>query len=136
MSIKKGELHLSTLHAWIKQVFNKRDVNMTLVKYHLEETAEKIKAIFTKKAVAKHQQEVFSFYTPKTWKDSFKWKHRKKWWMRWWVKRHPIESKEIKINVIKATVFPKFRIPEGEMFKDHFVYFDAFKEELREIKDE
>jgi len=77
----------------------------------------------------KSQRSEVCFYTPLTWRDMFKEKHRDKWWMRRWIKKHPIKRKTHKYNLIKYTTFPNLDIPFDFSKKTHIIYryFDVEK---------
>lgn len=66
-----------------------------------------ISAVFGKK----QERAIIPFSMFKTWKDHFKSKYKDKWWMKRWLKTHPIQYIEHKYNVQKFTYFPELELP-------------------------
>ena len=114
------ELQFELLTIACQKKISKRDFTEEIINFEIVNAIDQLKVIFWKKNVAK--TEIFSkTHVPKSWKDHFKKKHRFKRWMRWWIKRKPIQYFHIK----RITVFPDVRVPPDMKFKDRIVYMEV-----------
>jgi hypothetical protein len=71
----------------------------------------------------KIQDKNIHFNTFKRWQDHFKFTHRDKWWMRRWIRKHPIEFGKHKYIIQQCTVFPELEIPDFLKNEVHYVYY-------------
>lgn len=110
----------------IQMIMNKRDCNDILFRLQVNDNLEQLKIIFFKNYVGKKQTKTIEFYIPKTWKDYFKNAYRYKKWMKWWIKKHPIETKKLIFNFDKITVFPNVEVPNKPEFIEHFTYLESY----------
>jgi len=76
---------------------------------------------------SKIQSKEIHFSTFKRWQDHFKFINRKKWWMRLWIKKHPIEFGQHKYKIQQCTVFPEFDIPLFLKNEIQYVYYNYFE---------
>ena len=122
--IIKEELGFDIITSCAKIIFSKRDIkDIKLIEIPIDNAIEQLGIGLIKQQLAKWEEFKVT-YVPKTWKDHFKKKNRYKWWMRWWVKRKPIQHLSIK----KITIFPDVKVPPTEDFKTTITFLGAIEE--------
>lgn len=99
--------HLS--HAFSKHEIKPDDFG---VDWSLQDFVDRVVLTARGEFLGKKWESELILNRPLGWKQMFKEVHRDKWWMRWWVKRHPIEREKIKIDVLKYVIFPEYKVPK------------------------
>lgn len=84
--------------------------------------AEEIYVYFYRDLTCLKQDNKIFFHTPKTWWDHFKMKHRGNWLIK---RLKPFQFVEHNYDVEKMLVFPDFKIPRGQEFKNYFIITQA-----------
>ena len=121
MFVKKTEFNFDILTSSIKKAFSHRDFNIEHFKISINDALNQLEVFIWKKNVGKIE-EFEKTHVPKTWKDHFKKKHRFKKWMKWWIKRKPIEY----FHIERITVFPDVKIPPNmNEFKHKISYSEV-----------
>lgn len=116
------EYILSRFNLAIQYRFPKKDFKQLQV--HIREYLDEVIIQFLYSIGTKIQDKDIHFNTFKRWQDHFKFVHRKKWWMRWWVKRYPIEFGKHKYKIQQCTVFPELEIPDFLKDEIRYVYYN------------
>jgi len=83
------------------------------IDFHIDDFVDKFVVTLKVNYMGKKLKGDFILNKPANWKEMFKEQNSKKWWMRWWIKRHPIKRVKIKLDVLKYVIFPEYRIPRG-----------------------
>jgi len=124
--VEKHTFDFDIITSPLRLIFTKRDFSLEGFRYQINIALDQLTIDFWKRNIGKLQEKTIKFYVPNTWKDHFKRKHRYKRWMKWYLKKHPVELKEIKFKLNKTTVFPKVKVPESlEKFNHNLIYYEA-----------
>lgn len=122
-NVTYNQLNFDILTSQIQKIFSKRDFNITNFNSEIRDDLHQLSVYIWKKELG--VKELFSnTYIPKTWKDHFKKKHRFKFWMRWWIKRKPIQH----LRIRRITIFPDVKIPPEMQWKNKIFYFEVVPE--------
>ena len=126
--VEKEVFDFDIITAHIRQIFMKRDFNFDAFKYQINIALDQLTTDFWRRIVGKEQKKTIIFFTPATWKDHFKKKHRNKRWMKRWLRSHPIKAKKISFDINKVTVFPEVKVPHDlKEFEKLFQYVETTK---------
>ena len=123
--IKKIVLERVNLMASLR--FPKRD--LSYLQTHIREQLDDVIIQFLYSMGGKIQDKDIHFHTFKRWQDHFKFTYRKKWWMRRWIRKHPIEFGQHNYNIQQCTVFPELEIPDflkNEIQRMCYYYSEVF----------
>lgn len=132
---KLFETNLDILRVEIQRYISNESLKWGLVN-HIElseilRLEQGFKLIFTQKYLSLAKNGELTFQIPKTWKDHFKKTHRDKWWMRRWLKNHPIKFKTLKFDAKKIVVFPDAIVPDMPEFTNHVIYYNTAIKEVK-----
>ena len=70
-------------------------------------------------------KKVFVKSVPKTWKDHFKEKYQDNKIMKLWIKKKPIEYETIECSIVRADIFPDYKIPDSLKGQKHIIIYQA-----------
>lgn len=82
-----------------------------IVTYQINDALTDLQFTFISKILIYRQSKPITFNTPKSWKDRFKFDRQDKWFMKRWIKSHPIKWKKDRLFIEKHTVFPEVQVP-------------------------
>ncbi len=116
VNLKIETFDFQVLILTMKQILSKKD-GIDHVDFIVNNALNQLDVYFQRKFVAKTENFENS-HIPKTWKDHFKHTHRTKKWMRFWIKRKPIQYFAIE----RITVFPDVKVPQGRGFETELSY--------------
>lgn len=117
--VEKKQLDFVIVFNTIKKIISKRECGEIDVQPIVNDALNQLELYFTKKYVGKHEY-FHKTHIPKTWKDHFKHKYRARRWLRWWIKRKPIEY----FAIDRITVFPDVPVPQGQGFDKGLSYLE------------
>lgn len=118
--VEKKQLDFDVLKTYIKMVLSKKS-SLTKIDFEINENYEKLNTYIQKEYICK-QENFHKTHIPKTWKDHFKHKYRARRWLRWWIKRKPIQYHKIS----RITIFPEVPVPQGEGFETKISYLEYY----------
>lgn len=113
----KKQLNFVILTSVLKEVFSKADFTIKNITYEIKDALHKIHVYMWKKEIGKIEL-FYKTHIPKTWKDHFKHKFRARRWLRWWIRRKPIQYFPIE----RITIFPDVEVPKGQGFETKMTY--------------
>ena len=111
-----------TLRKVIQKAFFDCEIDSNELGFHLREMVNEVYIHFYRDLATMKQDDKIYFQTPKTWWDHFKMEHRKNWLIK---RLKPIQFGKHKYNVDKMLIFPDFKIPRGQEFKNYFKIIQA-----------
>lgn len=123
VTYKQHEFDIITQH--IEAIMNERGDNDVLFRLRVNNALNELRVVFWKQYVGKRQSEVIEFYVPKTWKDYVKKAHRNNRLVKWWIKKHPIQTKKLSFKLEKIHIFPKIEVPHGIKFAEKIVFLEV-----------
>lgn len=119
------EITLKRFKATINFIISKTEWERWDYKVKLDMLGHLIQGQINAFMFGKKHSGVLEIQTPKTWKDMFKLKHQKKWWMKRWIKKHPIKYTKQLWDIDRYTTFPEYIVPRFLQDQKHLVYYNS-----------
>jgi len=126
INMKNKSIRLERLIKQTQLIINKQEIEQGIkipIQYDISEKINELILHLIGSIPAHKQTRQISFQTPMTWKDHFKMRYRNKKWMRWWIKKHPIQFGRHCYEIDKMTVFPNFEVPHFLSNKKTYVEY-------------